>query len=42
MNPQQKIAYAQPCLLAIETMNPLYSSRRGAWSEVLTINTGHE
>lgn len=42
MNPQQRIAHSLPCLLAIETMNPRYRTVRGAWSEIITINTGHE
>lgn len=42
MNGQQLIAYRLPCLLAIETMHPRYRTQRGAWSEVLTVNTGHE
>jgi|GEM_PF-5585599 len=42
MTPAQSIALAHPCLLAGQTINPLYGSRSGAWSQVLTINTGYE
>lgn len=42
MNGAQRLAYAAPCLLALETMNPRYGQRSGAWSTVLTINTGYE
>lgn len=42
MTPEQKIALAMPCLLSIETTNPVYGRRIGAWSEVLTVNTGYE
>jgi hypothetical protein len=42
MTPAQSIALAHPCLLAGETVHPRFGSRHGAWSQVLTINTGYE
>lgn len=42
MTPEQKIAYATPCYLSFETMRPQFHRRQGAWSETLTVNTGHE
>lgn len=42
MTPAQSIALAHPCHLAAETVNPLFRSQAGAWSLVLTINTGYE
>jgi hypothetical protein len=42
MTPQQSIALAHPCLLGGQTIHPMFSSRSGAWSLVLTINTGYE
>jgi len=38
----QRIAFAHPCYLAGETVNPRFGHRTGAWSLVLTINTGYE
>jgi hypothetical protein len=42
MMPAQRIALANPCLLAAETMHPRFRSQHGAWSLVLTVNTGYE
>lgn len=42
MTPAQSTALAHPCLLAGETYHPRFRSRSGAWSLVLTINTGYE
>ena len=42
MTPAQTIALAHPCYLAGETVNPRFGQRSGAWSLVLTINTGYE
>lgn len=42
MNSAQRLAYNAPCLLAFETTHPRYGQRNGAWSTVLTINTGYE
>jgi len=39
---QQQIARVHPCLLSLETMNPMFAKRVGAWSEILTVNTGYE
>lgn len=38
----QRIALAHPCYLGGETVNPRFGHRSGAWSLVLTINTGYE
>jgi hypothetical protein len=38
----QRIALAHPCLLAGETVHPRFRHQSGAWSLVLTINTGYE
>lgn len=42
MTPPQRIALAHPCYLAGETIHPRFRSQTGAWSLVLTINTGYE
>lgn len=42
MTPEQKIARRFPCLLAVETLHPRFRTRHGAWSLVLTVNTGYE
>lgn len=42
MTPQQTIAFTHPCHLAAQTVHPMYGTRSGAWSLVLTINTGYE
>lgn len=42
MNGRQRLALASPCLLAVETTHPKYHTTTGTWSEILTINTGHE
>lgn len=43
MTPAQRIALRHPCYLAGETMHSRYRSMlSGAWSLVLTINTGYE
>jgi hypothetical protein len=38
----QRIALAHPCYLAGECVHPRFGNRSGAWSLVLTINTGYE
>ena len=42
MTPEQLVALAAPCLLSVETMHPRYGRKVGAWTEVLTVNTGYE
>lgn len=42
MNRQQLTAYGDPCFLSIETMRPKFRHVDGAWSIVLTINSGYE
>lgn len=42
MTDHQRVALAHPCYLAGETISPLFRHRSGAWSLVLTINTGYE
>jgi hypothetical protein len=42
MTPAQQIALRHPCYLGGETIHPRYGSRSGAWSLVLTVNTGYE
>ena len=42
MTPAQIIALAEPCYLAVETIHPRYRAGQGAWSLVLTVNTGYE
>jgi hypothetical protein len=42
MTPAQTAALRHPCLLAGETIHPRFRSVTGAWSLVLTINTGYE
>jgi len=42
MTPEQRIAITHPCHLAAETMHSRYRIRTGAWSTVLTVNTGYE
>lgn len=42
MTPAQRIAIEHACLLSIETAHPRFGSRTGAWSQVLTVNTGYE
>ncbi len=39
---RQRLALTRPCLLAVETMHPCYRTVTGVWSEILTVNTGHE
>jgi hypothetical protein len=38
----QRIALLHPCYLAGETVHPRFGHRSGAWSLILTINTGYE
>lgn len=42
VTPEQTIARRTPCLLAVETLHPRYRRLAGAWSLVLTVNTGYE
>lgn len=42
MNSAQRMALARPCLLSIETLHPCHATRNGAWTTVVTINTGYE
>jgi hypothetical protein len=42
VNPQQRIAIQNPCLLSMETMRPIHRCRSGSWTEVLTVNSGYE
>lgn len=42
MTPAQRIAISHPCYLAAETVHPRYRSASGAWSAVLTVNSGYE
>ncbi len=42
MTPQQRLALLHPCYLAAETVHPLFRSRHGRRSLVLTVNTGYE
>ena len=42
MNTAQQIALKHPCYLAAETLHPRFRNRSGAWSLILTINTGYE
>lgn len=42
MTPAQRIAISNACLLAGQTVNPLFRSQSGLWSTVLTVNTGYE
>ena len=42
MTPAQQIALAHPCHLAAQTLRPMFRTRSGAWSLVLTVNTGYE
>lgn len=42
MTPAQSIALAHPCHLGGETLHPMFRTEAGAWSLVLTVNTGYE
>ena len=42
MDGMQTIAFKNPVRLAVETMHPRFRSQSGAWSTVLTLNTGYE
>jgi hypothetical protein len=42
MTPAQHIALAHPCYLAGETTRPMFRTRSGRWSLVLTVNAGYE
>ena len=42
MDTAQRIALTHPCYLAGETVHPRFAARSGAWSLVLTVNTGYE
>lgn len=42
MTPQQQTALRFPCLLGGETFHPRFRTVVGAWSLVLTVNTGYE
>lgn len=42
MNTAQRIALTHPCYLGAETVHRRYAHRSGAWSLVLTVNTGYE
>jgi hypothetical protein len=39
---EQRVALTHPCLLSFEVLNPVFARKIGAWSEVLTVNTGYE
>lgn len=42
MTPEQRMALAATCRLSVECMHPRYGRKVGAWTEVLTVNTGYE
>jgi len=42
MTPATRIALTRPCYLAGETVHPRYAQKVGAWSLVLTVNSGYE
>jgi len=42
MNTAQQIALRHACHLGGETIHPRFRSQTGAWSLVLTVNTGYE
>lgn len=42
MTPAQHAALTHPCHLAGETLHPRFRHQSGAWSLVLTVNTGYE
>jgi len=42
MNDNQRLALSHACHLGGETIHPRFRSQTGAWSLVLTVNTGYE
>lgn len=42
MNRHQRIACAQHCRLACETIHPDFAYRKGLHTVVLTVNSGYE
>ena len=39
---EQRIALTHPTLLSFEILNPVFYTVNGAWSLVLTVDTGYE
>ncbi len=42
MNEYQQKALKHHCRLAIETVHPRFGQKKGTYSVVLTVNSGHE